>query len=139
MHPGQNLLSDERVAALARGESIQVRVQGVSMLPWLRPGDAVGIWPLTRRLHPGDVALFWRDERHPVLHRVVGVRSEGETILYDCLGDAEHGPPEAVPASAVLGVMETTPVRRGFYRLLVRPRRWINRFFAGHGICLRHG
>jgi hypothetical protein len=139
MQPIQPLLSADRVSALARGESIRVRVQGGSMLPWLRPGASVCIQPVRRELLPGDIALFWRDAAHPVLHRVVSVHQVDEAFMVECLGDSEHGSPEPVSASAVIGVAKTTPFRRWVYRIVNPPRRLINRLCHQMGICLPHG
>ena len=85
----------------------------------------------------GDIALFWRTPGHPILHRIVGVcHAEG---MYECLGDSEHGTPERVPASAVIGVVETTAWRRLVYLTLNPARRFSNRLCLKWGLRLRHG
>ena len=132
------LVSEVLLDALARGESVRVRVRGVSMLPWLRDGDPVCVRPPAGRcLRRGDVALF---RRGPILilHRVVGVRTEAGAVVCDCLGDSESGSPERVPAAAVIGVVATTPVRRAIYRALHPPRRLLNRLLSKWGLRLRH-
>ena len=113
--------------ALARGESVRLRVKGCSMLPWLRDGEVVRIDPLTCPLQKGDVALVRRDESHPGLHRVIDLRGSGEAREAVCLGDSETGGEEIVPLAEILGVMHLSPFARWLYRLLARPRRWINR------------
>ena len=134
------LVSEVLLDALARGESVRVRVQGVSMLPWLREGDRVCVRPAAgRRLRRGDVVLFRRPPARLILHRIVGVRTEAGAVVCDCLGDSESGSPERVPAADVIGVVATTPMRRAVYRTLHRPRRWLNRLLSNWGLRLRHG
>jgi len=135
----QPLLSEDRVAALARGESVQVRVQGVSMLPWLRPGESVCIQPVNRELYPGDIALFWREKNQPVLHRVVRTHLGGDSDTVDCLGDSEYGSPEVVPTSSIIGLAEMTLFRRWIFRVVHPPRRFLNRLCCRLGVRLRHG
>lgn len=136
----QELFSETLADALARGESVWLRVQGVSMLPWLREGDPVCVRPAEgRRLHRGDIALFWREPRHPILHRIVRVRRTENGIVADCLGDSECGQPESVSASDIIGVVETMPVHRWIYRMLNPPRRLFNRLCQRWGLRLRHG
>ena len=124
--------------SLARGESVLLRVRGVSMLPWFREGQKVRIVPVSGRVvSKGDVVLFWREPRHPILHRVVAVnRADG---WMECHGDSEIGEPERVPFSAVMGVVERTVLQRLAYAGLNPVRRWVNRLCARLGICLRHG
>ena len=134
------LVSEVLLDALARGETVRVRVQGVSMLPWLRAGDLVRVRPpVGHRLRRGDIALFRRAPSRLILHRIVGVRTEAEAVVCDCLGDSESGSPERVTAANVIGVVETTPMRRAAYRTLHRPRRWLNRLLSKWGLRLRHG
>jgi hypothetical protein len=134
----QNIFVETLADSLARGESVLLRVQGVSMLPWLREGEKVRILPAAgRSLHRGDIALFWREPGHPILHRIVRVRAEQGTC--ECLGDSETGSPERVPASAIIGVIETTMIRRWVYLALNPARRFINRLCLQWGLRLRHG
>ena len=140
MKVDQELVSEVLLDVLARGESVRLRVQGVSMLPWLREGDSVRILPVVGHpLRRGDIALFSRTPGHLILHRVVGVRHEGDAVFFDCLGDSESGSPERVPAANVVGVVETTPIRRAAYRTLYRLRRFFNRLLTQWGLRLRHG
>ncbi len=138
MKTGQEFFSETLSDSLSRGEAVLLRVQGVSMLPWLREGDQVRILPAAgRRLRRGDIALFWRAPNRPILHRVVRVHRA--TAVCECLGDSESGPPERVPVSAVIGVVEISALRRAVYLALNPPRRWVNRFCRERGIRLRHG
>jgi hypothetical protein len=134
----QGLFAETVADALGRGEAVKLRVQGVSMLPWLREGEQVRILPATGwRVRRGDIALFWREPGRPILHRVVKVHSEDGA--YECLGDSEGGTPERVPAAAVIGVVETTPIRRWGYLALHPARRFFNRLCLKWGLRLRHG
>ena len=132
--------SDILVDTLSRGESVRLRMHGVSMLPWLRDGEAVRIRPAAgRRIVRGDIALFLRPPDRPILHRVVRVaRQDGKTV-FECLGDSEHGESERVPASAVLGVVDLPPWARAWYLAVNPVRRVLNRWLSGKGILLRHG
>lgn len=110
---------------LAQGQGVAFRVRGPSMLPWLREGQKVVVRPLGgHRLRRGDIALFWRGEREPVLHRVVqGPSADGWVA---CRGDAEWGEPERVPLSAVAGVVGLSVWRRWLFLLAHPARRWVN-------------
>ena len=135
-----SLFSEVLADALARGETVRLRVQGVSMLPWLREGQLVRIRPVEGlRIVRGDVALYWRAPGRPILHRVVGVVEREGATIYECLGDAESGGTETVPASAIIGVVAATAAERAFYRLVHPARRVFNRFLAQRGIRLSHG
>ena len=133
----QVLFAETLAAALARGEAVILRVQGVSMLPWLREGAPVRIRPLAgRSLRRGDIALFWRAPGQPILHRVVrACPAEG---IYECLGDAEHGEPERVAETAVIGAVDLSAAGRWAYRLLHPARRGFNRLCLRRGVRLRH-
>ncbi len=135
----QEAFSTTVADALAQGEAVKLRVQGVSMLPWLREGDSVRILPVAGRpLHRGDVVLFWRAPNHPILHRIVRVHRAKDELVYKCLGDSERGAPESVSASAVIGVVESTTARRWVYFLLNPPRRFLNHLCRNWGLRLHH-
>lgn len=138
----QNLFSGVLAEGLARGEAVWLRIQGTSMLPWLREGQKIRLLPAAgRRIARGDIVLFWRAPGRPILHRVMRIRpatGPGAAVL-ECLGDAESGAPEQIPASAVLGLADLSPARRAWY-LAVNPlRRWINSRCRKYGVRWRHG
>ena len=140
MKVDQPFFAELVVDTLARGESVVLRVQGASMLPWLREGAAVRIRPAAgRRLRRGDIALFLRAPDRPILHRVVAVHPEAAGLHYDCLGDAETGQPERIAAAEVIGVAAQAPLVRALYLLLHRPRRAVNGWLRRRGVRLRHG
>lgn len=134
MKVDQAMFSEVVAGALAGGKAVRLRVQGASMRPWLREGDPVRIQPAAGRpVRRGDVVLFRRAPDRPILHRVVRVRRDENAVVYHCRGDAEHGAPECIPAAEVLGVMESTPLRRAAWRVLFLPRRLWSRCMAGRG------
>ena len=140
MRDKQAFFSKVLADTLARGGTVRLRVQGASMLPWLREGDSVRIQPAdVRRIVRGDIALYWRAPGRPILHRVVGVIEKGGTTVYECLGDAESGGTETVQSSDIIGVVVATAANRAFYRLANPARRAFNRLMAKHGIRFRHG
>ena len=140
MRVDQSFFSETVLDTLARGESVLLRVQGVSMLPWLREGDQVRILPAAgRSLRRGDIALYFRAPGRPILHRVMRVVVENGGIYYECRGDSEHGSPERLPPSAVMGVVATTPVRRAVYLAVNPARRLGNRLLSRWGLRQHHG
>ena len=140
MRVDQSFFSETVLDTLARGESVLLRVQGVSMLPWLREGDKVRILPAAGRfLRRGDIALYLRAPGRPILHRVVRVGCENGAVFYECRGDSEHGIPERLPASAVMGAVATTPLRRAMYLALNPARRFGNRLLSRWGRLVHHG
>jgi signal peptidase I len=92
--------------------SVCIQVRGMSMFPWIRPGDLVFV----RRsscvaVKAGDVILFQRDGRY-FLHRVLrrgkdsGVASGREAQAAPTLetkGDALDGPDQRVSEAQFLG------------------------------------
>lgn len=134
----QDAFAETVADALGRGETVWLRVQGVSMLPWLREGEKVRIRPAAgQRVHRGDVALYWRGPGRLILHRVVKIHRREQ--VYACLGDSESGAPERVPAAAVIGLLETTAMRRAAYLAVNPVRRIVNRLCRKWGLRLRHG
>lgn len=110
------------------------------MLPWLPEGRKVRILPAAGRiLHRGDIALFLRPPAQPILHRILCVRRNNDQVVYECLGDSEHGSPERVPARDVLGVVEMTRARRTAFLWLHPARRAFNRLCSAMGLHLGHG
>ncbi len=127
--------------SLARGEAVRLRVRGTSMLPWLAENEAVRVVPVAGRfLRRGDIALFRRQPDRLILHRVVRVRRPkgSESPVYDCLGDANHGPPEKVPSTAVIGVVAMSGWARILFLAVGPVRRHVNRLCRKWGIRLRH-
>lgn len=95
-----------RIAAALEGYGrVSLRVQGTSMLPWVRPGDTV----IIRKIRPsevqcGDIVLFQRGERLFV-HRIVSLVSANETSFV-AKGDANPQLDGALEPQEILGRVE---------------------------------
>ena len=75
---------DMACALLAEGQTgVPVPVAGTSMTPFLRPGDTVYLELPRENLRRGDVVLFVRPGGRYILHRIVGIRGGGFTIVGD--------------------------------------------------------
>ena len=67
---------------------ISLRVQGTSMLPWVRPGDIARIRKVSANaIRCGDVVLFRRNERLYV-HRVIEKSDSPDATEFRAKGDA---------------------------------------------------
>lgn len=79
-----------RIAALLReGLPCRLVVTGNSMLPFLRhKRDAVFLVPAGDEIRAGDILLYLRGPRTPILHRVHGCRPDGVLIM---CGDGQTG------------------------------------------------
>jgi hypothetical protein len=91
-------------AVLGRGGSLRFEASGGSMVPFIRPGDVLGVEPVAPgRLSVGDVALYCVPDGYPLAHRVVrppGRESGGRWVL---CADARPGEWELVRPGALLG------------------------------------
>jgi signal peptidase I len=75
-------------AALRRHGHISLRVQGTSMLPWVRPGDIARIRKVSMdAIRCGDVVLFRRENRLFV-HRIVEKGGSLNAAAFRAKGDA---------------------------------------------------
>jgi hypothetical protein len=89
-------------SALQDRGRVCLRVQGSSMLPWVRPGDVVFVERAAfDEVRSGDVVLFARDARLFV-HRVVEKRG-GHLLEIVTKGDAHRDADPCLPASGLLG------------------------------------
>lgn len=60
------------------------RVVGVSMAPKLRPGQLIMATPLFRRLHPGQVIIFRKNDREQI-KRIEQIRDDHVFVIGDNL------------------------------------------------------
>lgn len=110
-------------ALLADGLSVEIRVTGSSMWPFIRPGDLVVLDPLgTNAVRVGDVLGFLRGPGRLAIHRVVAARG-GAWMLR---GDGARADDGWVEPAAIVGRVRTvkregSPVRLGLgpERLLI--------------------
>jgi len=91
---------------LSRRSRVWLRVQGSSMLPWVRPGDVA----ILRKVSPdeiacGDIVLFARDGRF-IVHRVVERCVRNGRSLLVTKGDGNPHPDNALIPSEILGRVE---------------------------------
>jgi signal peptidase I len=78
-------------------------IHGISMEPTMQEGDIV----LARRVAPeslavGDVVSF-RQRGHTVVHRIVSIDAQGESLVFTTLGDNNEAPDSPFPAQALIG------------------------------------
>ena len=102
---------------------VPVTVAGTSMTPFFDPGDTVFLDLPQKPIEVGDVILFARFGQQYVLHRVVGIFSDGTLEL---LGDAQVRS-ERVAPEHIRAVV--TGLRRGKKLYDEGSLRW--RFFRG--------
>ena len=115
---------DTVCALLREGHThVPVTVAGTSMTPFFDPGDTVFLDLPSKPIEVGDVILFARFGTIYVLHRVVGIFSDGTLEL---LGDAQVRS-ERVAPEHIRAVV--TGLRRGKKLYDERSLRW--RFFRG--------
>jgi signal peptidase I len=95
-----------------------LRVQGSSMLPWVRPGDMVFVESAaSEEVRCGDVVLFERGGRL-FAHRLIGKR--GDLSGFITKGDAHPNADPCLPASALLG--RVARIQRGGKRIHLNSR-----------------
>lgn len=95
-----------------------VKLEGSSMLPLFRPGQAALVetaaFPQTIQLSPGDCAVYSYEGR-TLLHRVVSVRRDG-VVMSD---DAGRLTPHFVPWENISGrVISRNPLKKGMAGLV---------------------
>lgn len=89
---------------LNSGVSLQVRVTGRSMTPFIRNGEIVTInkvRPLS--LQRGDLIFFRNSQGFPVLHRLIRKKYIDDTLMFQTKGDALLSFDEPVMSHHVLG------------------------------------
>ncbi len=85
--------------AFSRGQSITIPVTGTSMMPLLRPKDAVTLTACrVDSIERGDILLYRRLDGRYVLHRVVQVKTD----TVDFCGDNQVGIEKDVPKSCLI-------------------------------------
>ncbi len=92
---------------IKKGKKVRFGPKGTSMLPMLRQGiDTVVIVKAPEKLNKYDLPLYRRCNGQFVLHRVVGIRSDGYVMCGDNQCEREYG----ITDENILAVAE------GFYR-----------------------
>ncbi len=106
---------------LAEGRSVRIRVQGDSMLPFLRNGQQVTIRPLRDGECIRGAILFGLTDRGYVIHRAVGCDAATVTLM----GDGNCRQRERTGRHLIFGCVESSRASRFAARLwyLARPAR----------------
>jgi signal peptidase I len=93
----------EIAAALQRRGRISLRVQGTSMLPWVRPGDIANIQRVSAdAIRRGDVVLF-RRKSQLFVHRIIEKRGARGAAQFRAKGDAHPTCDGVVEQQELLG------------------------------------
>ncbi len=124
---------DAAVELLGRsGGSGMVRVQGVSMLPMLRPGQRLAVEFSPARLGAGDLLLF-RQGAELVVHRLLG-RGGGARgpSYYRTRGDGVPRLDPPVDPANVVGRVTAVEQPAGWRDVRGRPARLYGRCLAWH-------
>jgi len=108
------------------GRMIDVRVEGNSMLPLMRPGDTVSL-RLTDGfvLKIGDLIAFWQNG-NLIVHRFIRRRKLDKSVWLCQKGDNLSGW-SWIPADEVVGRVETIRSRGKQIDMNSNPWTWINR------------
>lgn len=123
-----NRVIDNRIAfaqardLLLEGQSVQIRVQGQSMLPFFRSGSRITLRPLREGdLRRGNVVMALAPSGYYVVHRIIRVTDGTVTLL----GDGNTVGTETMPISQVYGIVDCGPIHRALARiwLWMRPLR----------------
>lgn len=89
---------------LSQEGSLNIKVHGFSMYPFIRNGDIISIHPCNASfLRLGDVALYHVDRKKLVAHRIVGKHIQHGQIFLRMCADATLDYNEWIPACNVLG------------------------------------
>src|SRR6267378_6322158 len=89
--------------ALKRRRRIALRVQGTSMLPWVRLQDIALIRQIPiENVRCGDIVLF-RRENHLFVHRIVKKQGSLEAAQFLSKGDAHPAPDGILEEQELLG------------------------------------
>jgi signal peptidase I len=71
---------------LEEGQRAKVKIKGLSMLPWLIPGDSITVQPLyNNKLRVGQVIVF-QGKNNWIAHRLIKINQKNDT--YITRGDA---------------------------------------------------
>jgi hypothetical protein len=92
------------LAALKDHGECLVRVEGTSMWPSIREGDAVQIRAAQGHPRIGSVAAFFNQDQL-LVHRVVARRRQGNTWLVRVRGDAMRGSKAFIDWDRVIGTV----------------------------------
>lgn len=122
MKPERNIDVNTLLDSLRDGESITLPVQGVSMMPFLKPErDTVKVEIPTSGIKKGDIVLYKKGSGI-VMHRVFAV--DGDS--FSAVGDNETGIESGIPMSYVRARVTQVNTENG----TVKPQSFRWRFFS---------
>jgi signal peptidase I len=108
------------------GRPIDVRIEGASMLPLIRPGDTVSLCLINGdELKTGELIAFRQDEGL-IVHRFIKQRKINKSLWFCQKGDNLSGW-SWISEDDVLGRVESIRGRGKVIYLNTRPWTWINR------------
>ena len=114
------LVADLASPFLKAGNILRLRARGSSMLPFLRDGDLLEIWPASPvEIQVGDVICYEPSPGTLCLHRVVTRDGRGFVTRGDALTHVE-----VVPAGSVLGRVRAVERRGRAWRLDTWSAHW---------------
>jgi hypothetical protein len=116
------------------GDVFPLLVTGMSMTPFLYNRRSVVYLEKNSQYRPAklDIVFFMRLDQMPVLHRVIGIKENGNLVIK---GDAQRWREEIRPEQVLARVTYIKRKKRkfsvdnGFYRCMVRlwmPFRWLH-------------
>jgi signal peptidase I len=94
---------DVATGILHRGYGIRLRVEGSSMMPTIRPGEAVIVKPATATNVKLKDIVFYQTERGVIGHRLVRITNRNGKLVLLARGDADKGASEPVAPAQILG------------------------------------
>ena len=101
---------DNICAMLRQGHTpVSIPVSGISMCPFLHPGDQVFLELPEGKLKKGDVVMFTRPTGQYILHRIRRVNADGSFVM---MGDNQTWT-ETVESAAQIHAKVTAVQRRG--------------------------
>jgi signal peptidase I len=100
----QTLLKETGFNLLAGGKILEVRANGYSMYPAIKPGAIISIEPFSKgsEPHPGEI-IAWKRESGLVVHRVVRVEKNNKGKVFITRGDSCKSEDPPVDAGKVAG------------------------------------
>lgn len=112
---------------IAEGKTVQLRVKGTSMLPFLRDGDFAILVPFDQAgLKVGDVVLFTYRKK-VLLHRII--RRKGDNLVLK--GDGIRKAKETITTQHVIALMKQI-IRKNGKKIKCNTLSWYFLFYVWH-------
>lgn len=106
---------------LAKGERVEMRVLGQSMLPFFISGQKIKLRPITEQDFKRYNVVFAKDTRKGfVVHRIIAFKGD-DVIL---LGDGNIYQTETIARNCVYGIVDCSPLHIFFAKMWVAMRRF---------------